>query len=406
MLHEILNAVDMEFESGINDIPSKLAEFEDKTLLFELNSQSDLKFRVLGNLCANRDKMDELFGLNIRSLLNAIENPQNPRIKSDGEVKDHIAEPNLNELPISKYYPKDGGKYITSGVVVTRDPEYGRNMSFHRLMVMKKDKLAIRLVPRDTYTYYERAIERGEDLEIAIAIGLHPAILLAASTSIPIQEDELKIASALLNGLDLIKCETVDLEVPDAEIILEGHITRKTTKEGPFVDITRTYDRVREQPVVELTQMMYRTRAIYHSILPGGKEHRILMGMPREVLIYGRIGKHVRDVCLTTGGSGWLHAVISIQKTTEEDPRRDIMAAFEAHPSLKHVVIVDSDIDIHNPEEVEWAIATRFQAQKDLILIKGVKGSSLDPSAGDLTSKLGLDATRPLNKEGFDRARI
>ena len=406
MLQEILNAVDMEFEASITDIPPKLAEFEDKTLLFNLHPKSGLKSRVLGNLCANRDKIDELFGLNIQSLLNAIENPQNPRIKSDGAVKDHITEPNLNELPISKYYPKDGGRYITSGVVVTNDPEYGRNMSFHRMMVLKKDELAIRLVPRDTYTYYERAMQRGENLEIAIAIGLHPAVLLAASSSVPIQEDELKIATSLLGGLNLIKCETVNLEVPDAEIILEGYITKKTTREGPFVDITRTYDYVREQPVVKLTQMMHRTNAIYHSILPGGKEHRILMGMPREALIYGRIGKHVRDVCLTPGGSGWLHAVISIHKTTEEDPKKDIMAAFEAHPSLKHVVIVDSDINIHNPEEVEWAIATRFQAEKDLILIKGAKGSSLDPSAGELTSKLGLDATRPLNKEGFDMVRV
>ncbi|KYH40932.1 MAG: hypothetical protein AYL33_005090, partial [Candidatus Bathyarchaeota archaeon B63] len=166
-------------------------------------------------------------------------------------------------------------------------------------------------------------------------------------------------------------------------------------------------------PVVEILNVMHRRGYIYQALLPGGPEHRLLMGLPREAAIYEAVSRalpSVKAVNLSIGGCGWLHAVISIEKQTEGDGKTALLAAFAAHPSLKHAIVVDSDIDIFNPEEVEWAVALRFQASNDLIIIPDARGSTLDPSADQetgLTSKMGIDATRPLNipKERFEKAR-
>jgi UbiD family decarboxylase len=188
----------------------------------------------------------------------------------------------------------------------------------------------------------------------------------------------------------------------------------KETVEGPLVDITGTYDIQRSQPIIELVGVMRREDYIYQALLPAGAEHRLLMGLPRETMIWEAVKNVVpivKAVNLSSGGCGWLHAIISIEKQTEGDGKNALMAAFAAHPSLKHAIVVDTDIDVYNLEEVEWAIATRFQANEDLVIIPNARGSSLDPSADQetgLTTKLGVDATRPLTKAGekFERAKI
>jgi len=201
----------------------------------------------------------------------------------------------------------------------------------------------------------------------------------------------------------------------DAEIILEARIsTSKMVNEGPLVDITGTHDIIRKQPLIEVLNVMHRENYIYQALLPGGSEHKILMGLGREVMIWKTVSMvvpHVKAVNLTVGGCGWLHAVISIEKQTDGDAKNAILAAFAAHPSLKHVVVVDTDIDVYNLNEVEWAIATRFQGDKDLVIVRNVRGSTLDPSGDQktgLTTKMGLDATKPLDKptESFKKAEI
>jgi 2,5-furandicarboxylate decarboxylase 1 len=189
----------------------------------------------------------------------------------------------------------------------------------------------------------------------------------------------------------------------EAEVILEGKISStKEVVEGPFVDITGTYDVQRKQPVVELVSTMHRRDYIYEALLPSGAEHKLLMGLPHETMIWEAVSKvvpKVKAVNLSPGGCGWLHAFVSIDKIMEGDPKNALAAIFGAHPSLKHAVIVDTDIDVFNPSEVEWAIATRFQADEDLIIIKNARGSTLDPSADQetgLTTKMGIDATCPL----------
>jgi len=179
------------------------------------------------------------------------------------------------------------------------------------------------------------------------------------------------------------------------------------------MDITGTYDIVRRQRVIEIDCVTMRRDLIFQQILPAGSEHRNLMGIPREAAIYAGVSEvcEVVDVRLTPGGCNWLHGAISIRKRGEEDPRRAIEAAFKAHPSLKHVIVVDEDIDLSDPRELEWAIATRSQLDKDLVLKPDQLGSSLDPSADQITRrtcKAGLDATIPLkaDRAKFIKAKI
>jgi UbiD family decarboxylase len=261
------------------------------------------------------------------------------------------------------------------------------------------------------------AKEAGKDLEAAISIGVHPAIMLAASSPVPFGVNEYEVANALMNNnLRLIKCENVDAYAPaEAELVLEGKISAtKEVAEGPFVDITGTYDIQRKQPIVEVLGVMHREDYVYQALLPSGAEHRLLMGLPHEVLIWEAVSKVVPKVYavnLSVGGSGWLHAIISIEKQLDGDGKNALLAAFAAHPSLKHAVVVDSDIDVFNVSDVEWAIATRFQASEDLVIINNARGSTLDSSADQdtgLTAKMGVDATRPFTKpkEKFERANI
>ena len=182
---------------------------------------------------------------------------------------------------------------------------------------------------------------------------------------------------------------------------------------GPFPDIIGSYDIVRKQRVIEIKRVTHRKDPIYQVILPGGIEHRFLMGTPREATMFREVSKvcECLDVRLTAGGSSWLHAVVKIRKKKDEDARNALEAAFKGHPSLKQAVVVDEDIDIQDPEAVEWAIATRTQMDRALTLRPRELGSSLDPSADQVTRrtcKVALDATIPAgaSKEGFAKSRI
>jgi UbiD family decarboxylase len=392
-----------------------LFQNQDKTVFFE-NIKGYGDFKVVGNLVSSRERMCEALNTTredfISRVIDALENPVEP------VVSDEMAAVNLKnslmDLPVPKYFEKDAGRYITSGIVVATDEEHGRNVSVHRLQVLDKKRLAIRLVERHLYEYYKKAEEKGEPLEVAVALGVHPAVLFAASYSVPLGYDEFRLASSLLGRpLELARCETVDLEVPaDSEIVLEGKLLPyERVDEGPFTDITGTYDVVRKQPVLEVTRISHREGAIYHALLPSGIEHKIYMGMPQEPRIFESVSRVASpvNVCLTEGGCNWLHGVVAIAKKGEKDGKKAIEAALEGHPSMKHVVIVDDDIDIFNPVEVEFAIATRFQGNRDIVMIENVRGSSLDPSASKsgLTTKVGIDATKPLGREkDFEKAKF
>ena len=347
-------------------------------------------------------------------LSSSIENPLTPQVVEKGECQEIIEEEvDLTKLPIMRYTEKDGGKYIASAVSIIRDPELGRNMCFHRLMLLSPKKFVARVVEeRGTDTALKKS---GGELDIAICIGNSTVVLLAAATSLPNGVDELGMANALEETV-LVKCKTIDVEVPkDCEIVLEGRITKETAPEGPFLDLTGIVDRVRQQPLIEIKCITHREKPVYQTILAGRNEHKSLMGMPKEPTIFNEVNKvcECRDVYITPGGCSWLHAVVQIKKRNADDGKKAIEAAFEGHKSLKHCVIVDDDVNIYDPNDVEWAVATRFQADKNAVILPNQRGSSLDPS-GDLTEgkkartcKMGLDATVPFKQttKGFTKEK-
>jgi 2,5-furandicarboxylate decarboxylase 1 len=380
----------------------------EKPVLFENVKESSIP--VVAGLLSSKELIARALGINRDELLHrlsaALEKPVPPEIAGQGECQEVVeSDVDLTKLPIMHFTEKDGGKYIASAVSIIRDPEFNaRNMSFHRLMLIDKRRFVARIVEnRGTDSALKKA---GGELDIAICIGNSTPVLLAAATTLPMGADELGMANSL-EKIELVKCKTIDLEVPkDCEIVLEGRITQEKTAEGPFLDTTGTIDKVRQQPIIEIKCITHRKNPVFQTLLPGRHEHQFLMGMPKEPTIFNQVNKvcECKDVYITPGGCSWLHAVVQIRKKNADDGKKAITAAFEGHKSLKHCVIVDDDIDIYNPHDVEWAIATRFQADKNAVILPNQPGSSLDPS-GDLsegkkatTCKMGLDATVPFGK--------
>jgi len=284
-------------------------------------------------------------------------------------------------------------------------------------MPIDKSHFSIRMVEgRHLHRCFIDAKEHKEDLKIAITVGVHPAISIAGAYQAEWGKDEINIANSLLRGkLTLAKLPYTGLNVPsEAEIVMEGKILQDKTHPEWMVEMLQTYDHHRSQPIFELESLYYRNNPIFHDVLSGFSEHRLLMGMPIESKLNGELKKafpQTKKVSMTNGGCNWLHAVIQIKKKTESDTKKIIKKTFELHRSLKQVIVVDEDIDPNNPESVEYAMATRFQADKDLIILKNVRGSSLDPSSDQTklkTAKMGIDATRSLLKrpEGFELAKI
>jgi UbiD family decarboxylase len=310
----------------------------------------------------------------------------------------------LGTLPILFHCARDGGNYISSGVVVAKDKEWGQNIDFHRMMQIGKNKFSVRVVKE---RHFDQYLKKNGEMDIAVCIGNGANVLVAAATSIELGKNELGIANAL-EPLKVVKAKTIDLFVPaDCEFVLEGRITlQEKAQEGPFVDLTETLDTVRQEPVFTVKKITHRKDAIWQALLPGALEHKVLMGMPREPTIFKKVneaGIKCLDVNVNPGGCSWLHAIVKIEKQQEDDGKKAIAAAFEGHKSCKHIFIVDKDIDIYNPLEVEWAMATRFQADTNLIVKPREKGSSLDPSAEPethFTTKCGFDCTKSLVAKG------
>jgi len=391
-----------------------LSELGDKPVLFEKINESG--FRVAGNLCTSKDAFAAYFGIKaselIPKMMKAIEHPTRPAVAAAApcqEVEmDHV---DLDKLPILFHCARDGGNYVSSGVfVIDKGAGLGQNLDIHRCMQTGKNRFTIRIVAKRDF---DSALKRaGGEMDAVVCIGCSPSVLLAAATSVEENKDEMWIANSL-EPTHVVKAKTCNLMIPaDAEFVLEGKILNQRADEGPFVDLTETNDIVRQEPVFEVRKITHRKDAIWHALLPGKLEHRILMGMPREPTIFRKVneaGVKCLDVSVNPGGCSWLHGIVQIDKQKDDDGVKAIEAAFEGHKSMKHVFIVDKDINISDPLEVEWSMATRFQADKNLVVKTGQKGSSLDPSAEPgtaLTTKAGFDLTGPPHKAGkkFEKA--
>ncbi len=394
-----------------------LKQLEPRPVFFEKVTESP--FRVVGNLLCTKSAFAKYLDVDVNQIIptlaDAIEHHSSCPVVDQAPCQEVIIrQPDLDRLPILRHCTRDGGNYISSGVFIARHPGFGQNLDFHRAMQISKNQMAIRVVRG---RHFDRYLEELGCLDVAVCIGVSPELLVAAAISVELGLDELEIANALSSRclhvpLNLVHATSVDLLIPaEAEFVLEGTVYRdRRHAEGPFVDLTETYDIVRDEPVFEVKTITHRRDAIWHALLPGALEHKLLMGMPREPTIFKKVNEVVKclDVNINPGGCSWLHAIVQIEKHAEDDGKKAIQAAFAGHRSCKHVFVVDKDIDIYNPQEVEWALATRFQGDTDLVVIPKEPGSSLDPSsevnaAGKyLTTKLGFDLTKPLTTQGKD----
>jgi len=355
-----------------------LKALEPRPVLFEKVKESE--FRVAGNLFCTKDDIASYFGIQARQLIpfltKGIDERRKPEVVSSAPCQEVVeSDVDLNKLPIL----------------------------LHNVRVVKK-------------RHFDVFLQKNGELEVAFCVGNAPNVLVAAATSVDLGVDELEIANAL-EPMHVVRAKSVDLLVPaDCEFVLEGRVyLRERHDEGPFVDLTETYDIVRQEPVFEVKKITHREDAVWQALLPGALEHKVLMGMPREPTIYREVnaaGVRCLDVNVDPGGCSWLHAIVQIDKTSEEDGRKAIEAALKGHKSCKHVFVVDKDIDIYDPLQVEWAMATRFQGDVDMVMKEKEPGSSLDPSAEPrtkMTTKMGFDLTKPLKVikgKNFERAEF
>ena len=322
----------------------------------------------------------------------------------------------LKLLPVPTHNELDSGPYISAGLLIARNPRTGKqNVSIHRCQVNPPDQLGILLLPRHTLAFFDLAEASGAPLEIAIVIGVDPLTSLASQAILPLDTDELEVAGALHGKpLDVVKCQTNAVRVPAAaEIVLEGRILPgKRALEGPFGEFPQYYGERAERHVAQIDRITQRRDAIFHTIVGGANEHLLLGAIPREATLLGHLRRsfpNVVDVHLSMGGVGRYVLYVQLKKRQEGEAKNVIMGAFAGHYDIKHVVVVDEDVDIHDPREVEWAVATRSQADRDLVVVANSQGSKLDPSSqGGVGAKMGIDATVPLDAPPgkFTRIRV
>jgi UbiD family decarboxylase len=398
MLTRISKPVDTKYE-----ISTLMKMLDGRVLFFDHVKGSSMP--IIANVCSTRDLV--AIGLGIRRedlitrLAEAIDHPKKATVVEAEGYEDLGAD--LGRLPILTHYQKDGGPYISSGVIASNDKEYGVNLSYHRAQVLGKDTLVLRILERHFDSYIKRGLK-----EFAICISSPMQVLVSAAISVEIGISEVDIANAL-EETPLLRLD--GQLVPPSEIVIIAELTGELHDEGPFLDLTETFDIIRKQRVAKVKKIYARKGCMYHALLPGALEHRVLMGMPREPTIYREVAKvcEVKDVLVTPGGCSWLHGAVSIHKKNPDDGQKAIEAAFRGHKSMKHVFVVDDDINIHDPNEIEWAMATRFQADKNMIT-KREKGSSLDPSSDmdtQMTCKVGFDLTIPeSSKKEFKRPTV
>ena len=400
-----------------------ISKFDKKEAVMFTNVDES-KFKVVSNILGTRERF--FYGIESSGPINKIDLSNLGNIGPEYYPKEFSNDApfysnstkNLYDLPIVSHFEKDAGPFITSSTVYVKDQENGnQNSSVHRMLLLNNSQMAIRMVEgRHLHKCFVYAKEHKEDLKINVVVGVHPALNIAAAYQAAYGIDEITIANYLLNGnLKLAKNNYSDLMIPKhSEVVLEGKVLHDEVSEEWMVEMLRTYDFKRKQPVFEINKIWYRDNPIYYDILPGYTEHRLLMGLPIEAKIFSYVKNTVpstRTVHLSDGGSNWLTAVVQIKKRLEGEPKNAILTAFAAHPSLKTAIIVDEDINPWNPVEVDYAVSTRTQADKDFLIITNAKGSSLDPSSDQtnlLTTKLGIDATISLlkDRERFEIAKI
>ena len=397
-------------------------KYEATAILFKLEEQArypavyfeqleGYSIPAVTNVHATRKRLALALEVEEGGLVEEYKRRENNRIQPEpvrgAPVKEVVhagADVDLNSLPLFTHFDINTAPYITAGIVVARDPLSGvRNLSFNRGMLVRKNRLHMHLAPgMHLSRCYKNAEERDEPLEIAIVLGVHPAFSIGALALAPFDVDEYDVIGGMLGEpVPLVKCETVDLAVPaNAEIILEGKILPHVREdEGPFGEYSGHSVGVDKHHVVEITAMTQRRNPIYQDVFTGHAEHRIMGAIPRESAIFKAVkavAPGTRAVHMPVSGCCRFHCYISLDKRNEGEVRSAVFAALAADLYLKLVVVVDGDIDVYNEREVLWAMANRFQGDRDILVIPNCQGSEIDPSAkkGGITAKTAIDATQ------------
>ncbi len=376
--------------------------------------------RVIGNLVASRRRVAQALDTTEAELaatyLQRTRQGIAPRLTADAPAKEvqYLAPADLAALlPVLTHHEGDGGPFITTGVVLCHDPVSGRRgMGIHRMMVKGGNRLGILLANPPLSQFHAAAEAAGRPLDIAVALGVEPALLIAAVVKTgPQGPDKMHLAGALRGApVDMIRAETVAVDVPArAEIIIEGRVlpgVRET--EGPFGENTGYYFS-NISPVVEVTAVTHRRDFIYPALCPWTSDVDSLLSLAAGTELLGQLQTQmagVIDLDLTTGTCGFT-AVIALAKARPTEVRRLIHLALSMDKRLKLVTVVDDDVDIRNPREVSWALATRFQPDRDTVILSGMEGYVIDPSCGSsgTGSRMGMNATRGSGPE-FDKITI
>ena len=374
------------------------------------------EFPVAANVLAHRPRLARAFGTSEERLVHEfkerIQRPVLPKVMKDAPFQENTLlneAVDLRQLPVLTHFEQDGGPYVTAGLVVARDPQSGMStVGFHRMQLKGPRKLGVSLHSRRRmFEYFRRAEEKGESLEAAVCIGVHPLVSLGALTLPPAGTEKFALQGGLLGEpLELARCATVDVDVPRwSEIVIEGRILKDVReKEGPFGEFTGYASSRSTENVFEATALHYRNGAVYQDINGGDSmEHCRCLSMPREVEFTNVLGKTIPNLKAVhvpvRSGIGSFHCYVSLRKTAEGQGKQAIFSVLGADHYVKLVVVVDDDVDIFDEEQVLWAIATRMQADRDVFIVDSAMGTLLDPSATDaITAKMGIDATKPLGE--------
>ena len=388
------------------------------TVLFEHVKGYDM--RVVGNTLNRRDKLAIALGITEADLqaqvVHALANPIDPVMVDDAPCMEvqYPGDTDLTELlPIPVISEHDGGRYISAGVLICKNPETGqRNMAICRMQIQGPGQIGVYMAPTHSRNVLEMHRALGSKMEVAVAIGLHPALLVASQFLTPM--DEARIAGGLFGqGIRMTRARTVDLDVPAAaEIVLEGSIDpEEVHEEGPFGEFPGTYAPERKNPVIRLSAVSTKKHPIFQMIVGGRHpEHLVTGAIAREAGLFEAIRAvvpGVKSVRLTEGGVCRFHAVVSITKRFAGEGRLAILSAFAKQDLIKHVTVVDDDIDVSNSEDIEGAVATRMRGHEDIMIVPGMKSNPVDPMSVDrVITKVGIDATLPVGRSAESRRQV
>lgn len=379
-------------------------------------------FPMVSNMHADPERLYAALGLRGASLRTVIAEygrreakPIEPVLVQNGPVKEvrlTAEQVNLLSFPALTYHEKDAGPYITLGMCVMKDPDTGiRNAGVYRLMLKDHYRLGVQISETSHGHYIRQKNEdAGKPTEVAVVIGHHPGFYLGCLSLTGLDVDEFAVAGGVLQEpLEIVPCETVDVEVPaNAEMVLEGHILPHVREdEAPFGEFGGTYAKTKKNPVIEIRAITHRRDAYYQESFAGHADNLLPGGLTRSSFLLKTVSvavPTVKEVHMPRSGRCRFITYISLKKMVEGDPKLVAMAAFGADPYLKYAIVVDDDVDITKDEEVMHAIATRMRAHRDMFMVPYAKGSPLDPSAyrgeggAPMVDKVAFDATR---KSGY-----